>query len=119
MILPNGANNNDSSMIKKGYVFIILVAVFISVSGTFRHWHFERKESVVNFHAILYHSLMLFFIVLLPGVFLVRWYYRMKLKVVLEKEALITEAKEATNAFNQRCLDRKSLRLALIRETHK
>ena len=42
-----------------------------------------------------------------------------KLQVALEKEALITEAKEAINAFNQRCLDRKNLRLALLRETHK
>ncbi len=68
-------------MIKKGYVFILFFALFIAVSRTFMYRYFVKKDfSEMNLYRTLSQGLILFLIFLIPGLLIVRWYYRMKQK---------------------------------------
>lgn len=74
-------NNNKATMIKKGYVFIVIFALFIAVSRTFMYRYFMKRDfSEMSLYRILLQGLILFLIFLVPGLLLVRWYYRMKHK---------------------------------------
>lgn len=71
--------NNKAIMIKKGYFFIFFFALFIAVSQTFKYRYFIKKDlSEMNIDRILFQGLLLFFMFLIPGLLLVRWYYKMK-----------------------------------------
>jgi hypothetical protein len=71
--------NNKAIMIKKGYLFIFFFALFIAVSQTFKYRYFIKKDlSEMNIDRILFQGLLLFFMFLIPGLLLVRWYYSMK-----------------------------------------
>lgn len=74
-------NNNKATMIKKGYVFIVFFSLFIAVSITFMYRYVIKRDfSEMNLYRILLQGLILFLIFLVPGLLLVRWYYRMKHK---------------------------------------
>lgn len=75
----NGLRNNKATMIKKGYIFVILFALFIAVSRTFIYWYLIKKDfSETNLCRILLQALILFLIFLIPGLLPVLWYYKIK-----------------------------------------
>lgn len=66
-------------MIKKGYVLIIFFALFTAVSRTFRFRYYTSTDlSEMNALRVILHGLILFLIVLIPGLLLVHWYYKIK-----------------------------------------
>ena len=66
---------------KKGFVFIVFFALFIAVSRIFMYRYVIKRDfSEMNLYRILLQGLILFLIFLVPGLLLVRWYYRMKHK---------------------------------------
>lgn len=78
---PIKSNNNKATMIKRGYIFIVFFALFVAVSRTFMYRYFIRRDiSDMNLNRVLLQGLILFLIFLIPGLLLVRWYYRMKHK---------------------------------------
>lgn len=73
--------NNNVLKVKKGYVFVFFFVLFIAVSQTFKYSYFIKKDlSEMNLERIIFQGLLLFFMFLIPGLLLVRWYYRMKEK---------------------------------------
>ena len=72
-------NNNKATMIKKGYIFIVLFALFISIVGTLKYrLYIKRDFDLVSLNDIIFRIVTGFMIYLVPGLLLVRWYYRMK-----------------------------------------
>jgi hypothetical protein len=74
-------NNNKATMIKKGYLFIILFALFEALASIFMYRYFIKRDfSEINLYRILLQGLILFLIFLIPGLSIVRWYYKTKNK---------------------------------------
>ena len=68
-------------MIKKGYVFIVLFALFVSIIGTLKYRLYIKQDfDVVSLNDIIFRIIFGFLIYLLPGLLLVRWYYIIKNK---------------------------------------
>ncbi len=66
-------------MIKKGYAYIILFSLFVSISGTLKYRAYIKQDpSEVPFANIVLQATILFLVFVIPGLFLVRWYYKMK-----------------------------------------
>jgi hypothetical protein len=68
-------------MIKTGYVFIVLFALFVAVAGTLKFRLFIKRDfDEVSLGYIIFHIAIGFLIYVIPGILLVRWYYKMKNK---------------------------------------
>jgi hypothetical protein len=78
--LEEGKLKSDkAAMLKKGYIFIVAFALFIAITRTFMYSYFIKKDfSEMNLYKISLQGLILFLIFLIPGLLLVRWYYRMR-----------------------------------------
>lgn len=61
-------------MIKKGYVYIIAFSLFVAISQTFKYRFYSNEP--INKIELKFLTLLLTF--LIPGLFLVRWYYKKK-----------------------------------------
>ncbi|OJU76680.1 MAG: hypothetical protein BGO09_07185 [Bacteroidetes bacterium 47-18] len=62
--------------IRKGYWFVLFFAVFSALMQVYRN-EFIIKDQEIN-KIIIVKVLVLFLILFIPGLFLVRWYYKMK-----------------------------------------
>jgi hypothetical protein len=66
-------------MIKKGYVYVIAVALFSAFGQTFRYRFFEMRDlNQSTIAPIILQLLIVFLAFLLPGLFIARWYYKSK-----------------------------------------
>lgn len=63
-----------NNMIKKGYVYIIAFSLFVAISQTFKYRFYSNEP--INKIELKFLTLLLTF--LIPGLFLVRWYYKKK-----------------------------------------
>ena len=72
---------NKANMIKKGYVFIVLFALFLSILGPLKYkLYIKRDFDVVSLNDLILQIIIAFFAYLIPGLLMVRWYYKMKNK---------------------------------------
>jgi hypothetical protein len=71
--------NHKAAMLKKGYIFIVAFALFIAITRTFMYRYFIKRDFIeINLYKIPLQGLILFLIFLIPGLLLVRWYYRIR-----------------------------------------
>ena len=67
---------------KKGYVLVVLFALFIAVSQTwFNRAYITKDLSESPFTKLVLQVAILFALFAIPGVLLVRWYYKQKGKM--------------------------------------
>jgi hypothetical protein len=70
---------NKATVIKKGYIFIMFFALFVSITGTLKYRLYVKRDfDVVSLNDIILRVLIGFLIYLIPGLLLVHWYYRIK-----------------------------------------
>ncbi len=68
-------------MIKKGYVIIILFALFIAIVGTLKFRFYTKRDfNETSQGALILQIAIGFLFYLILGILLVRWYYKMKNK---------------------------------------
>ena len=66
-------------MVRKGYAYIVLSSLFVSISETLMYRAYIKQDlSEVSFTKILLQATILFLLFVIPGLFIVRWYYKMK-----------------------------------------
>jgi hypothetical protein len=66
---------------KKGYLFVVLFALFIAVSGIFHYRIFIAKDlSESPFEKLIIQGVILFSLFVIPGLLLTCWYYKQKSK---------------------------------------
>jgi pilus assembly protein TadC len=68
-------------MKKKGYFFIVFFSLFISISHSLKYRLFIKRdlnEATLNY--LIAQMVILFFVFLISGTLLVRWYHKMKHK---------------------------------------
>jgi hypothetical protein len=64
---------------RKGYLYIIAFALFLSITQTLKYRIYIKKDyHEVSLEHLLLQGAVLFVIFFLPGLFLVRWYYKQK-----------------------------------------
>jgi hypothetical protein len=64
---------------KKGYVFVVLFALFIAVAQTWFYRAYTAKDlSEAPLAKLVLQGTILFSLFVIPGVLLVRWYYKQK-----------------------------------------
>lgn len=64
---------------KKGYVFVVLFSLFISVGYSLRYrLYIKRDFQEVTITHLLVQMAVNFIVFLIPGLLLVRWYYKLK-----------------------------------------
>lgn len=64
---------------RKGYLFIAMFALFVSITQTLKYRIYIKKDyNEVSLEYLLVQGAVLFVIFFLPGLFLVRWYYKQK-----------------------------------------
>ena len=76
---------------RKGYALVILFALFTAVSRTWYYRAYVAKD--VNDRPLMVlalQSLLMFLIILIPGLLLTRWYYK-------KKDAVITTSEHRQN----------------------
>ena len=67
---------------KKGYLFVLLFALFIAVSRTYYYRAFVARDlSDASIEKLFLQALILFALFALPGLLLARWYYKQKNKM--------------------------------------
>jgi hypothetical protein len=73
--------NRREPVLKKGYVFIILISLFIAISQSLKYRLFIEPDlnSSTLFNLIIQTAVLLL-LFLIPGLLLVRWYYKIKNK---------------------------------------
>ncbi len=64
---------------KKGYIIIIIFSLCISILESFKYRFFIKKDlSEATLNNLFIQAGMMFLILLVPGLLLVRWYYKLK-----------------------------------------
>ena len=64
---------------RKGYVYIVVFSLFLAISGTLKYRAYIKRDlDQVTFGHICLQTTILFLTFVVPGLFLVRWYYKMK-----------------------------------------
>jgi nucleoside recognition membrane protein YjiH len=64
---------------RKGYVFILIFSFFVAISQTLKYRIYIKHDwGAVNQIKIGLQMMILFLIILIPGLLLVRWYYKLK-----------------------------------------
>jgi uncharacterized membrane protein len=67
------------NLMRKGYVYVILFALFIAVSQTWFHRTYTTKNiDETPLRILLLQAVIMFITFLIPGLLLARWYYKMK-----------------------------------------
>jgi hypothetical protein len=67
---------------RKGYLFVIMFALFLSTAHTLKYRVYVKKDyNEVALEHLLLQGTLLFLIFFIPGMFLVRWYYKQKDKL--------------------------------------
>jgi hypothetical protein len=70
---------NKNSVMRKGYLYVILFALFSSIARAFYFRIFIAKDlSEITYGHLVIQMLLLFITFLIPGLLAVRWYYRLK-----------------------------------------
>ncbi len=68
-------------MIKKGYVFVVLFSLSVSILQSFKYRVFIKRDlSEATMNNLILQIVILFLALLIPGLLLVRWYYKVKHK---------------------------------------
>ena len=66
-------------MIRKGYVFIVFFSLFVGLSQSLKYRIFTKRDlSEATLNNLILQIVLLFLVFLIPGLLLVRWYYKMK-----------------------------------------
>ncbi len=66
-------------MLRKGYVIIVVFSLFISIAGTLKYRAYIKHDlNQVTSQYLLLQISIAFITYVIPGVLLVRWYYKMK-----------------------------------------
>lgn len=64
---------------RKGYLFIAMFALFVSTTQTLKYRIYIKKDyNEVSMEHVLLQGAVLFVIFFVPGLLLVRWYYKQK-----------------------------------------
>lgn len=64
---------------KKGYLYILFFSIFIAISQAIKYRAYIRKDfSKETLLPFCLQIAFVFFVIYIPGLFLVRWYYKMK-----------------------------------------
>lgn len=64
---------------KAGYIYIILFSLFIAIAQSLKYRIFTKRDlSEEPINNLLLQAVVLFLLILIPGVLLVRWYYKQK-----------------------------------------
>jgi len=64
---------------RRGYVYVILFSLFIAVSQSFKYRLFTKHDlGVTPVSKLIIQIGISFFVFLIPGLLLARWYYRKK-----------------------------------------
>lgn len=67
---------------KKGYLFVLIFALFIAVTRTYYYRAFVARDlSEASVNKLIIQALFLFALFAIPGLLLSHWYYRQKNKV--------------------------------------
>ncbi len=67
---------------KKGYLFVLLFALFIAASRTYYYRAFVARDlSEASIEKLVIQAVILFALFALPGLLLARWYYKQKNKM--------------------------------------
>jgi hypothetical protein len=68
-------------MLKKGYIYIILFSLFTAISKSLYYRIYINQDlTETTLTKLILQAVILFLIVLIPGLLVVRWYYKMKNK---------------------------------------
>ena len=66
---------------KKGYVFVVIFSLFIAIFyPLYYRFYLTTDLSKETFSKLIFHGLLMLFTALIPGLLMVRWYYKMKNK---------------------------------------
>ena len=65
---------------KKGYIYIVVFSIFVGVSQSLKYRVFIKRDLEENVFNFIIQSTSLFLLTLIPGLLLVRWYYKQKNK---------------------------------------
>jgi hypothetical protein len=69
----------NTKEMKKGYIIIIIFSLCISILESFKYRFFIKKDlSEATLNNLFIQAGMMFLILLVPGLLLVRWYYKLK-----------------------------------------
>jgi len=64
---------------RKGYLFVLFFALFLSTSRTWFHRKYTTKDIDIMPKDVLFLQVVtLYLILVIPGLLLARWYYKMK-----------------------------------------
>ncbi len=64
---------------KKGYILVMLFSLIISLLESFKYrFYIKRDLSEATLINLIIQASMMFLILLIPGLLLVRWYYKLK-----------------------------------------
>lgn len=68
-------------MKKKGYIFVTAFALFIAFSQTLKDRFFgSRNLTEPTQGSVILQVVIMFIVLLMPGLFIARWYYKNKVK---------------------------------------
>ncbi len=65
---------------KKGYLYILIFSLFIAVCQAIKYRMFIKRDLAQNVHIFIIQTTSLFLLILIPGILVVRWYYKKKSK---------------------------------------
>jgi hypothetical protein len=64
---------------RKGYVFILIFSLFVAISQTLKYRIYIKHDwDAASQTKIVVQMMILFLITFIPGLLLVRWYYKLK-----------------------------------------
>jgi hypothetical protein len=73
--------NRKRFIIKKGYVFVVVFSLFVAIFyPLYYRLYIATDLSKETFGKLILHGLLMLLTALIPGLILVRWYYKMKNK---------------------------------------
>lgn len=67
-------------MIKKGYIIVVLFSLFVAIGGTIKYRMYKHDLNETHWKILVIQIIIGFLFYLIPSLFLVRWYYKMKVK---------------------------------------
>jgi RsiW-degrading membrane proteinase PrsW (M82 family) len=65
---------------KKGYIFVVLFSLFVAIGGTIKYRMYKNDLNETPWDILVIHIIVGFLFYLIPCLFLVRWYYKIKVK---------------------------------------
>ena len=66
-------------MMRKGYVYVVLFSLFLGIAGPIQYRLYVKRDfNEMSAEHLLLRITIAFLMYVIPGLLLVRWYYKMK-----------------------------------------